>query len=71
MPKHTTTSAWALAACAVAALVGCSKALPEVNDANCKFEAITAMDVPLATRQQFADQCARRGTFTNSPKKSY
>lgn len=71
MPKHTTLFAWALAACAAASSVGCSKALPEVDDANCKSEAITAMDVPLATRQQFASLCARRGTFTNSQKKAY
>ena len=71
MPKHTTIFVWAFATCAAASSVGCSKALPEVNDANCKSEAIIAMDVPLATRQQFANLCARRGTLTNSQKKAY
>ena len=81
MRKHTNTFAWALAVCAVAVLVGCGKTekpapppyvMPEVNDANCKSEAITAMDAPLATRQQFASLCARRpGPPMHSEQKSY
>ena len=75
-----TRCVWITAACITAVLIGCGKkeeappqtyVLPELNDANCKFEAISAMDVPLETKQQFGSLCARRSKPVHSEPKSY
>jgi entry exclusion lipoprotein TrbK len=42
-----------------------SDTLPEVNDANCRPEAIQVL--PKRIRQEFASRCFRAGTFTPSP----
>ncbi|RZI67016.1 MAG: entry exclusion lipoprotein TrbK [Pseudomonas sp.] len=71
---------WIALALMATAMVGCSKkeevapsapayALPEINDANCKADAIKAM--PNDVRQTFADRCVRRAKPVQSPKKSY
>lgn len=71
---------WITAACITAVLLGCSKkeetlprtyVMPEVNDVNCAFEAITAMDVPLEKKQEFGSLCARRSKPVHSEPKSY
>ena len=70
---------WIAAACLAVVLAGCGKkeetshqsyALPEVNDANCKSDAIKAMPENEA-RQRFADLCSRRSKPTHSEPKSY
>lgn len=67
-------------ALATASLAGCSReepaappvfVLPEVNDANCRITAIQAMPVDKDVQREFGSRCARRGTFTTSPPKSY
>ncbi|PLY11745.1 MAG: entry exclusion lipoprotein TrbK [Sedimenticola sp.] len=44
--------------------------LPEANNANCKPELIAAIE-PKSSRENFAGACARRGTFKQSPPKSW
>ncbi len=74
-PRRT----WVVVACIATVLAGCgnkeetshqSYALPEVNDANCKSDAIKAMPENEA-RQRFADLCSRRSKPTHSEPKSY
>lgn len=43
--------------------------LPEVNDANCRPEAIKAL--PERIRQDFASACFRSGTYTPSPARQW
>ena len=70
---------WIAAACITVALTGCSKkddmppptyALPEVNDTNCKPDAIKAMPENEA-RQRFVDLCSRLFKPVRSEPKSY
>lgn len=69
-PALNSSRAWIAAASLAAVLTGCGKkeeappphtfVMPEVNDANCKSEAIVAMAAPLEIRQRFGSLCARR-----------
>ncbi len=43
--------------------------MPEVSDKNCKPENIAKIDA--GVQQQFADACARRGSFKPSPKREW
>jgi entry exclusion lipoprotein TrbK len=70
--------AWIAVACTAVVLAGCGKkeetppssyVMPEVNDANCKFDAIKAM--PSDAQQKFADLCTRRPKPIRSEQKSY
>jgi entry exclusion lipoprotein TrbK len=71
---------WIASALMATAMVGCSKkeeavpstpayAFPEINDMNCKADAIKTM--PNDVRQTFTDRCMRRAKPVQSPKKSY
>ncbi|NML17015.1 entry exclusion lipoprotein TrbK [Azohydromonas caseinilytica] len=70
--------ALALAIAAAAFLGACSPrtetppsddALPEVNEANCRPEAIKAL--PKRIREDFASRCFRSGTFSPSPPRHW
>lgn len=43
--------------------------MPQVSDENCKPENVAKVDA--SVRQQFADACARRGSFKPSTGKTY
>ncbi|MGJ7582684.1 entry exclusion lipoprotein TrbK [Variovorax sp. RHLX14] len=70
-----------LATLFAAGLAGCGKSdtpvapttysTPEVNDTNCSDAAIQAMPVTDAIRREFGSKCARRGSYTPSPTKSW
>ena len=71
---------WIAAAFTATLMVGCGDkeeiapstpayAMPEVNDVNCRTDAIKAM--PNDVRKAFADRCVRRAKPINSSKKSY
>lgn len=72
-----TNKALALAALVAASIAGCDNkpklpaavAMPEVNDENCKPDNVAKVDA--SVRQQFADACARRGSFKPSTGKTY
>jgi entry exclusion lipoprotein TrbK len=63
-----------LIAASTALISACSpdtpQALPAVNEANCAPEAIAKIK-DKGTRQEFASQCVRRGTFVPSPEKKW
>lgn len=64
-----------MAAALVALTVGCDnkpalQAMPEVNDENCMLANIQKIE-DKGIQQEFAGECARRGTFKPSPKKDY
>lgn len=73
------SKAMALASAALLAALaaGCDKQpepqkvadLPQVNDENCKPENVAKVDTRV--RQQFADACARRGSFKPSTGRTY
>ena len=64
----------ALAGALAALAAGCDnkpalKAMPEVNDENCKLEYVQKIE-DKGMQQDFAGKCSRRGTFKPSePKK--
>ena len=79
-PKLFLAYGWIAAAFMATLVVGCGNkeevapstpayAMPEVNDVNCKPDAIKSM--PDDVRQVFADRCVRRAKPIQSPKKSY
>ncbi len=58
-----------LGACSPRSETPPSDKLPEVNDANCRLEAIKAL--PERIRQDFASVCFRAGTYTPSPPRHW
>ncbi|WP_420493185.1 entry exclusion lipoprotein TrbK [Sedimenticola hydrogenitrophicus] len=44
--------------------------LPEANNANCKPEFIAAIE-PKSAQEKFAGECARQGTFKQSPERTW
>lgn len=80
MNRLRTPFAWMLTSVLAAALAGCGKSetpvsppyvMPEVNDATCAKSSIEAMPVTDAERRDFGSKCARRGSYSPSPKKTW
>ncbi|MCS4511834.1 entry exclusion lipoprotein TrbK [Xylophilus ampelinus] len=75
--KTNKALALALAALVAALVAGCDNkpkpaatvAMPEVNDKNCKPGNVAKVDA--SVRQQFADACARRGSFKPSTGRTW
>lgn len=65
-----------IVAFAIIALNGCNNTpdlpadFPEVNDANCAPAAIKQINEK-DRQQQFADLCFRRGSYKDSPTRTY